>query len=111
MIYDIWTLWMIMFDPFSAPNLMKILVLTPWKLMPMYIQMLGRWLLRMLAGSYLDLSSSITKILEERRELRELLKDVDTPTIFRWLITTKLLIILHFRHPLRPKEDQVVPQL
>ncbi|KAL1331635.1 hypothetical protein HN51_048902 [Arachis hypogaea] len=42
-----------------------------------------RPLLRMLAGSYpdFDLSSSITKILEERRELRELLKDVDTPAI------------------------------
>ncbi|XP_014513533.1 uncharacterized protein LOC106771966 isoform X1 [Vigna radiata var. radiata] len=42
-----------------------------------------RPLLRMLAGSCpeLDLSCGITKILEERRELRELLKDVDTPTI------------------------------
>ena len=42
-----------------------------------------RPLLRMLAGSCpeVDLSCGITKILEERRELRELLKDVDTPTI------------------------------
>lgn len=42
-----------------------------------------RPLLRMLAGSCpeLDLSCGINKILEERRELRELLKDVDTPTI------------------------------
>ncbi|KAL5136561.1 ATPase family AAA domain-containing protein 1 [Glycine soja] len=42
-----------------------------------------RPLLRLLAGSCpeLDLSCGITKILEERRELRELLKDVDTPTI------------------------------
>nr|KYP74210.1 ATPase family AAA domain-containing protein 1 [Cajanus cajan] len=42
-----------------------------------------RPLLRMLDGSCpeLDLSCGITKILEERRELRELLKDVDTPTI------------------------------
>ncbi|KAJ1435686.1 SMAD/FHA domain superfamily [Sesbania bispinosa] len=42
-----------------------------------------RPLLRMLAGSCpeFDLSGSISKILEERRELRELLKDVDTPTI------------------------------
>ncbi|XP_027364492.1 uncharacterized protein LOC113871597 isoform X3 [Abrus precatorius] len=41
-----------------------------------------RPLLRMLAGSCpeLDLSCGISKILEER-ELRELLKDVDTPTI------------------------------
>ncbi|XP_019427967.1 PREDICTED: uncharacterized protein LOC109336065 [Lupinus angustifolius] len=42
-----------------------------------------RSLLRMLSGSCpeLDLSSSINKILKERWELRELLKDVDTPTI------------------------------
>ncbi|ESW15837.1 hypothetical protein PHAVU_007G106400 [Phaseolus vulgaris] len=42
-----------------------------------------RPLLRMLAGSCpeLDISCGITKILEERRELRELLKDVDTPSI------------------------------
>ncbi|XP_057422659.1 uncharacterized protein LOC130716674 isoform X2 [Lotus japonicus] len=42
-----------------------------------------RPLLRMLAGSCpeFDLSGSISKILEERRELRELLKDVDTPTL------------------------------
>ncbi|KAK7277727.1 hypothetical protein RJT34_22742 [Clitoria ternatea] len=42
-----------------------------------------RPLLRMLAGSCpeLDLSCGISKILEERRELRELLKDVDTTTI------------------------------
>ena len=42
-----------------------------------------RPLLRMLTSSYpdFDLSGSISKILEEKRELRELLKDVDTPTI------------------------------
>lgn len=42
-----------------------------------------RPLLRMLAGSSteFDLSGSISKILEERRDLRELLKDVDPPTI------------------------------
>ncbi|KAK7344436.1 hypothetical protein VNO77_14034 [Canavalia gladiata] len=42
-----------------------------------------RPLLRMLAGSCpeFDLSSSFSKILEERRELRELLKDVDAPSI------------------------------
>ncbi|KAL2323639.1 hypothetical protein Fmac_028018 [Flemingia macrophylla] len=47
---------------------------TPYELRP---------LLRMFAGSCaeLDLSCGITKILEERRELRELLKDVDTPSI------------------------------
>ncbi|XP_028771103.1 uncharacterized protein LOC114728373 isoform X2 [Neltuma alba] len=42
-----------------------------------------RPLLRMLAGSSteFDLGSSISKILEERRDLRELLKDFDPPTI------------------------------
>lgn len=42
-----------------------------------------RPLLHMLAGSYpeFDLSGSIAKVLEERKELRELLKDVDTPTL------------------------------
>ncbi|RZB85277.1 Protein MSP1 isoform A [Glycine soja] len=42
-----------------------------------------RPLLRMLTGSCpeFDLSGSISKILEGRRELRELLKDVDTPTV------------------------------
>ncbi|XP_061347252.1 uncharacterized protein LOC133292819 [Gastrolobium bilobum] len=42
-----------------------------------------RPLLRMLAGSCpeFDLSGSISKILEERRELRELLKDVDTSIV------------------------------
>lgn len=42
-----------------------------------------RPLLRMLAGSSteLDLGSSISKILEERRDLRELLKEFDPPTI------------------------------
>lgn len=40
-------------------------------------------LLRMLAGSCpeFDLSGSISKILEDQRELRELFKDVDAPTI------------------------------
>ncbi|RDX71267.1 hypothetical protein CR513_49412, partial [Mucuna pruriens] len=42
-----------------------------------------RPLLRMLTGSCpeFDLSGSISKILEDRRELRELLKDVATPTV------------------------------
>ncbi|XP_061347251.1 uncharacterized protein LOC133292818 [Gastrolobium bilobum] len=42
-----------------------------------------RPLLRMLSGSRqeFDLRSTISKILEERRELKELLKDIDTPTI------------------------------
>ncbi|XP_027364490.1 uncharacterized protein LOC113871597 isoform X1 [Abrus precatorius] len=42
-----------------------------------------RPLLRMLAGSCpeFDISASISKILVERRELKELLKDVDTPII------------------------------
>ncbi|KAK7270209.1 hypothetical protein RIF29_23193 [Crotalaria pallida] len=42
-----------------------------------------RPLLRMLAGSYpeFDLSSTISKLMEERRELRDILKDVDTPTL------------------------------
>ncbi|KAK7392329.1 hypothetical protein VNO78_20763 [Psophocarpus tetragonolobus] len=40
-------------------------------------------LLRMIAGSCpeLDISCGLTKIMEERVELRELLKDVDNPTI------------------------------
>ncbi|XP_073223746.1 uncharacterized protein [Cicer arietinum] len=42
-----------------------------------------RPLLCMLAGSgsEIDISGSISKILEDRRELRELLKDVDTPIL------------------------------
>ncbi|KAG5063217.1 hypothetical protein JHK85_004400 [Glycine max] len=49
-----------------------------------------RPLLRMLTGSCpeFDLSGSISKILEGQRELRELLKDVDTPTV---LASTKRL--------------------